>query len=892
LNKNLFFIQIIGFLSAFSLSSQQLTGHVVDSEGQPVSNASVYIREISLGLVADDNGNFRTRIEEGDYTLEISSVGFEKKIILVSVSEKGLDLQLEMQDKIYELQEVTVTKDDKDLAGRIMRNVIARTPYFYRQLKNYESDVYLKGTFKIEKIPKFITLTAGSKNKELNLLVGNLFILESQNKVKYTQPNKYEQHVIAMKSSIPADLDINDNVPLSMVTNNIYAPGTFGGLLSPSAFSVYKFSLENAYSENEHTIYKIKIIPRKKNRKLVGGYLDIVDNTWNIRRAYIVQNELSGMTASYNLTYNEVKPGAFLPVSYDMSMNIDLMGLKGYGKFYSSIQYTNVETNNHLDMGIGNQTLKQPEVETALNPSAGGEPARKKQSAKDFRKLQEDLNKLEELSEKEKLTIREARQMAKLITQTTETDEEREQKRKLEIIPLDSFIFVTKDTLALLRDSAFWEITRKVPLDDEELQSYIIRDSLKTATDSIKKADSADNKKANSRLKAILFGNDIKVNRKFSINFAGIPKICPEYNFVDGFWLGQKLTLICNYNGNSRITLTPSVYYATARKTAIWQVNVSLAYLPLHNGHLCFSSGNESADYAGSNGTNRFVNSVASLVFAENTAKFYQRKFIFVSNYIDMANGLRFDRKFYYAKRSELYNNTSYNFFGRTPNVNSYSDIEGRMYAVMPPHNTFSTYMSLQYTPRYYYYVREGRKYYSHSAYPTFLLGYERAFPGNDAVNSSYERLELTISQQVKTDIFSNISYFINAGIYLNSKTVYLPDYKHFNTSELFITDKFLYNSFVLADNYMYATNEKWLQAHIAYNSDYLLVKRLPFLQNYLFSEDFHLKTLFLSGKNHSEIGYSTGLGNAGRIGVFVGFNNWKYKNTGIIISLPIANNF
>jgi hypothetical protein len=868
LNRNIFIYFIICVLYAPSLSSQVLRGLVTDAKGQPVSDASVYIREISLGLVADDKGNFRTQIEKGDYTLEISSMGYEKKIITVNIPSKGLDLKVELEDKVYELQEVTVTKGNEDPAYRIMRNVIARTPYFYRQLKSYESDIYLKGSFKIEKIPKL--LTVGVNEKELSLVVGKLFILESQNRVKYTAPNKYEQHVVAIKSSIPAESNIEDYDLLGMVTNNIYAPGAFGGLLSPSSFSVYKFSLEDSYRENGHIIYKIKIIPKKKNGMLVNGYLNIVDDVWNVQRAYIIQNELPGMTASYNLTYNEVKPDAFLPTSYDMSLNVSLMGMKGFGKFYSSIQYREVEVS----------AIFSPSKEEEYSPDT-------KTIRKDFTKQQKNLKELEALAEKEKLTTREARQMAKLITQTTETEEERKQKRSLEITPLDSFISVTKDTLALLRDSAFWEITRKVPLDLEELQSYIVRDSLKLVADSIEKADSTNNRKAGTWLGAVLWGKEKKLNKKLSIDFAGIPKICPEYNFVDGFWLGQKLTLTYNYKNDDHITITPSAYYTTARKTVVRQIDASATYAPLRNGSLTLSAGTSTRDYAGKHGTNRLINSIASLVFAENTAKFYESRFVQVSNDIDLANGLRLNTQIDYEKRNEPYNNTSFNFLKRTPASNL-----PHGYGAMPEHQSFSTLVSLQYTPRYYYYIRKGRKYYSHSAYPTFLLSYKKAFPGGKEVNSSYDKVEFSVYQNVKTDIFSRLIYNFNAGMFLSNRQTRLPDYRHFNTNELFITGKFLYDSFALPDHYVYATNDKWFQAHVSYHSSYLLIKQIPFLQNYLLTEDFHLKTLFLPGVNHSEIGYSIGLGSIVRMGVFVGFDDWRYKNTGIVVSLPIVNIF
>jgi hypothetical protein len=517
-----------------------------------------------------------------------------------------------------------------------------------------------------------------------------------------------------------------------------------------------------------------------------------------------------------------------------------------------------------------------------------------KKSTKTQQKLQQKQQQLEELAGKDKLTTGEARKMAKLITETTETDAEREQKRNLNLTRPDSLIKVTKDTLALLRDSTFWEISRKAPLSIEELQSYLVRDSLKEIADSLETADSVKNRKPATWLGAIVGGNEKKIGKKVRLDFDGFTKVCPEFNFVDGFWLGQKLSLSYDYTENSRIIFKPSVYYTTARKALVWRADASMTYAPMRDGYLAVSMGNTTRDFAGARGTNRFFNAIASLVFAENTAKFYQSRFAGISNYIDLANGLRLNTRIDYEKRNELSNNTSFNFFKRTPDPNI--PIVGDRDGVgeppgIAPTDKLTAYISIEYTPRYYYYVTKGRKYYSRSAYPTFLFSYEKAFPGGKTVNPSYDRLELSIVQDVKLDIFSSLRYRVNAGMFLNNDRTYLPDYRHFLTNELFITDKSLYNSFALPDNYRFATNDRWLQAHVSYTSDYLLIKRLPFLQKYPLEEDLHVKTLFLRGVNHSEAGYSIGFGDLGRLGVFVGFDDWKYESTGIIFSFPIVVN-
>jgi len=135
---------------------------------------------------------------------------------------------------------------------------------------------------------------------------------------------------------------------------------------------------------------------------------------------------------------------------------------------------------------------------------------------------------------------------------------------------------------------------------------------------------------------------------------------------------------------------------------------------------------------------------------------------------------------------------------------------------------------------------------------------------------------------------FDNISYTLNAGKFLTSKRVFFPDYKHFKTNELFVTASSLENSFSLLDNYAWSSNQQWLQGHFNYTSDYLLIKRLPFLQNYLFNEALHIRTLWIPSRNYTELGYSVGFSGVARAGIFAGFNKGKYDAVGITISIPL----
>jgi hypothetical protein len=859
-----------GCLFVTTLTAQTLTGRVVDTKGQPIPNATCYIRELALGLVADGQGEFRTKIAPGDYTCEISSIGYERKRISFSIPPEGFTLEAVLSEKIYPIREVSVTPGKEDPAYPLMRKVISRAPYHLHQVKNYESEVYVKGTFKVAKVPALIKRQI--KDKEAREMIGKTFLLEMQNEITYHEPDRYEHRIIAISHTLPPEMiRFDDQPPVNPVTSNIYAPSTFGGLLAPGSFSLYRFRLEDSYEENGRYIHKIRVIPRKKSGQLVSGHLYVVDDTWNIQQANLHLSQ-TGSTADFNLSYQEIKPGAFLPVTVDISLNFDLLGLKANGQFYTSIRYRKLEIHGHV-VAMANDT-------TAVRKPLPAKTSAKTSTKASVNKQQKTLDKLEALAQKEKLSTREAYQMARLMTKTLQPEELRKQQQ------LAPRITITRDSLALLRDSAYWAGLRNLPLREEERQSYLRRDSLRKISTSAKDPGSADKKRtAGAWITNLLLGQKINPEKKIGFKYDGLLRACPEYNFVDGFLLGQKPEVEIRFHERRRLSLSPAVYYTTARKAAIVTFDAALTYAPAQNGKIAVAAGNTTADFAGNNGTGRFGNSLASILFAGNTAKFYQKKFLTIAHRIQPTNGLMLDASLHYEKRNDLENNTSWHILGgKRPASNRPHGQTDRM----PTHEALTAAISLEYTPGSDRRFSGRNPFHRRSAYPTLRLDYSKAF-GNKT-NTSFDRIEATVSQDIRLSLFNRLSYELNGGFFASSRQIYLPDFKHFRTNEMFLTGKSLHNSFSRMDNYVYAADDKWLQAHLTYTSQYLLIKQLPFLQGYPFDESLHLHTLWLPHLNYNEAGYSIGFGNLGRVGLFVGFNGLKYESTGFILYLPLMN--
>jgi hypothetical protein len=105
---------IVILLSLFwfqEAQSQQfwLRGRVLDSaNGQPMSKASVFCQNTSLGTVTNLEGLFALELPNGGYDLIISFTGYEKKIIRISPDDAGRSIEVVLAQQDKSLQEVAV----------------------------------------------------------------------------------------------------------------------------------------------------------------------------------------------------------------------------------------------------------------------------------------------------------------------------------------------------------------------------------------------------------------------------------------------------------------------------------------------------------------------------------------------------------------------------------------------------------------------------------------------------------------------------------------------------------------------------------------------------------------------------------------------------------------
>src|SRR3954464_14372860 len=110
MRKILFFLSL--FLSVQVCRAGRVYGTITESNGNPLSFASVTVKGTSKGAVANSQGKYSLQLEPGNYTLVCQYVGYrsEEKTITVATPDLIIDFRLSIQE--LKMEEVIIRRGE------------------------------------------------------------------------------------------------------------------------------------------------------------------------------------------------------------------------------------------------------------------------------------------------------------------------------------------------------------------------------------------------------------------------------------------------------------------------------------------------------------------------------------------------------------------------------------------------------------------------------------------------------------------------------------------------------------------------------------------------------------------------------------------------------------
>ncbi len=266
-------------------SKAQISGKVLDENGEPLPFATVYVRNTSNGTVSNTNGEFKLHVEKGSHELVFQYIGYKQHLEKVVVAEKPISLKITMEPSNLELKEVEVSSVDP--AIRIMREVINKRSFYRKKTANYTCDAYIKGFYKLVDSPKKIMgEEVGNMGGVLDTSgSGVIYLSESVSKVWAQDPpgRKKEVMVSSRVSGNQNGFSVNRATltDFNLYNERLEIEREILSPLADNAFSYYNFKHAGRFrNELGFTVEKIKVIPKRPADPVFSGFLYVVDEFW------------------------------------------------------------------------------------------------------------------------------------------------------------------------------------------------------------------------------------------------------------------------------------------------------------------------------------------------------------------------------------------------------------------------------------------------------------------------------------------------------------------------------------------------------------------------------------------------------------------------------------
>jgi hypothetical protein len=874
LQKKLVFLGVILTLFAIPAFSHNLRGTIADKEGNPIPYATVYIKNLSLGTTTNDEGKFEVDIQPGTYVINFRCLGYIPKSDTIKVTKQVENISVVLEVQLLQIQEVTVLGGGEDPAYAIIRKVIGLSYLHLNQISSYSANAYIRGTVKFEKIPGLIRSQLRRQN--IDVKSGDILVNETVNQIDFQAPNRYDRRIISVNSTFPdvVDFSVEEFLGASLYQDNInilFSP------LGKNAFSYYNYTYEGFDYDKKYTVDKIKVTPKRKSKQLFEGYIYIIEDLWCLHRADLKFETPFG-EVNVKLIFDEVYPGVWMPVGHNYSFDGGLLGVKGSARFAASIKYDKLKINQQV-LAMANLPVQNEKKKIESPTVQSVNPAVKKRESK-----------INQLLEKPKLNNREMNKLSQLMAK----EDNAKKPDSLKTLLINDAVKVVIEPGANKRDTTYWGDIRPIPLSSDEIASFRLRDSLALIAKKHSGNDSISmvtHKRNYGIFNPLFFGVQLYTkDSTWRIRYDGlITTKRINFNAVDGWNISQNILFTKNYKPGYNLSLIPYVAYAINRQALLGTGTMRYTYAPMSRGAVQFSFGRNTTDFNGpTDGINPFINSIASLFFKENYARYYESRFVNLVNIIDLANGLTVHANVKWEKVLQLENSTSFSFVNNddeySPNIPDNEELSES--SLIDQINSIIG-LKIEYTPRYYYRVRNGVKIMSHSDYPTFYFKYEKGINNFLSSTSDYDFLGAGMLYGKELSSTSSIAYELHAGWYPNNKQIHFSDFAHAPTQTSPILLKEYRHAFFLPGYYELSTSDKFVRAHLSYKAPYIALKYLPLLSNTLWREmiwsSYYTTPQY---RNYVEIGYTLlEVLLSANVGVFVGFKDGEYTGFGINVA-------
>ncbi len=408
------------------------------------------------------------------------------------------------------------------------------------------------------------------------------------------------------------------------------------------------------------------------------------------------------------------------------------------------------------------------------------------------------------------------------------------------------------------KDSTYWTQARPVPLTEEERNDYEKKAVLALKRESKPYLDSLD--KVHNKFKPVQFiiGSGYNARNRFKRENYSFSSLINAffYNTVEGFGINYQAGYSKRLDSltNKYVNFTGKVRYGFSIEKLYGSFSGSV---PVKAATFSFDLGSDVLDLNNLGSISQLGNSINSLFYERNFLKLYEKKFISAS--LSQRFG-GFVGKFTteWANRATLNNTSDY----------TVRDLEDRMFTsnnpfeavppglpLFPKNQAFKMSFRGTYDFSNKYATYPSGKIHQPSKYPLLGLNYLKGIKGIFGSDIDYDLLSADLTKSdIKLGMYGEFKFWVGAGKFLNDRTLYFPDYKHFdgNLSLSYIPT---ITNFLFLDFYKNSTADKFAEVHFEHNLSGFITNKLPLIRKLKLKEVVGFNYLATPGlKNYNEV--------------------------------------
>lgn len=769
MQKLIFFLLIFG---GFTVSAQTISGVVKDEQGNTLPFASVLIKGTSKGVSANNEGVFSLSLNPGKYTLDCRYVGYTsvEKEVTVGASDKIVNFILPIQKLTLK---TIIIKQGEDPAYEIIRNAIKKRSYYQTQVKALQAQVYIKGIVRVNSLPTKIFGKKIPKEDREEMGVDSL-----GNGIVYLT-----ESVTKINAEQP------DHFKLEVVSTRV--SGNDGlGFSFPAIISFYNNNVNLATQLN----------PR-------GFVSPIADNALN---------------------YYDYK---FLGSFFENGNEVNVISVIPKRKYEPLFSGTINITENDWRIYSCNLTLtktSQLQVLDSLRISQIFVPVENDVWLIKNQVLHFNLNQFGVQSEGDFVNV----------------------YSNYNIHPdfaKDFFnrVIVTYDTSSNKKPHAYWDSIRPVPLEPAEMRDYKTKDSLFTVKDSLDQNLDSLRKIQGPVTPKQIFWSGVHHNRynkyhTYLVELSPVLKTL-QYNTVEGLAVNPSLVISKNIKPfDTEVKFIADVRYGFNNEHINpWGGFIFHPIQALHPDRkfkdfsVFIAGGKRVSQFFKESDLDGLSNSLSTLLYGQNYMKIYENYFAKSGFNKKWESGTSFLIEGEYEDRLPVNNTTDFILNDKwlsklTPNypVEILSQQFSRHQAVVV--HTAVTF-------------RPGRRYIQFPKYkmavdsklPTFTLDYTKGIKKLFGSDVDYDKWAFNIFDDMSMKLAGELKYSLTVGGFLNSKSTFVQDYKHFYSSTSHIADEYV-KAFQNVTVYQFSnTASFYAELHLEHHSNGLITNKIPLLKKW-----------------------------------------------------------